>query len=103
MPGDGSPERWIWDALRRRADSYGELPGVADPARLLDRIESVAEGAVRQGEADKALLALLAGQAEGGRDEIARLCGRLETEAKGGGMAEFAAALENQIQRWRQL
>lgn len=105
LPGGGPPERWIWNSLRRRTGGYAKSLGMAssDLVTLLKQIERAIEGTVQQGTADKAPLDLLADQAGSEPATIARLCGRFETEAEDGEMAGFAATLEQQIQRWRQL
>lgn len=105
LPGKGSPERWIWDSLRRRTESYAEPLGVTSShlAMLLKQIDQMMEGTVQQGAADKAPLDLLADATAREPVAIARLCGRLETGAEDGEMAGFATTLEQQIQLWRQL
>ena len=104
LPGDRSPEHWIWETLGRQTRRYGDELGL--PATDLDRrmrqIEQLFEGSVRQGDTAKAALGTLAEELDRTAEDLARIAGRTEAEAKRGEMARFRVELQEQINAWRQ-
>ena len=51
LPGDASPEQWLWEVLSTRHDEFAVTFGfaVADMSKLTDRVAKLCEGAVQQG------------------------------------------------------
>ena len=76
------------------------------PATDLDRrmrqIEQLFEGSVRQGDTAKAALGTFAEELDRTAEDLARIAGRTEAEAKRGEMARFRVELQEQINAWRQ-
>ena len=103
LPGDGSPERWLLEALRLYPEAYAANLGLA-AAELVDRlreIEQISEGAVRQHDPAKATLSALAEELNRRPEDVGRIAGRVESEAKRGDMARFLVELREQIEAWR--
>ena len=101
LPGDASPEQWLWDILRARSDDYAITFGlaVADMNAMTARVIHLGEGAVQQRDAAKAALGIFADDIQRTVPEIARIVGR--SEAKRNAISEFVFALQEQIGRWR--
>ena len=106
LPGNGPPEQWIWQMLRKRADVYAALVGAPSPEEMERRMREITqtmEGMVQQGDRSKAELEAFASESNRTTPEIARIVGRQETEESGVELAEFLISLEDQIAAWRQL
>lgn len=101
LPGDVSPEQWLWDVLRARSDDYAHTFGLAaaDMRAMTDRIIDLGEGAVQQRDVAKAALGMFAEDIQRTVPEIARIVGRWEAENNA--IPEFVLALKEQIDRWR--
>ena len=101
LPGDASPEHWLWGIVRARPDDYADTFGLAaaDLKTMTDRVANLVEGAVQQRDAAKAALGALADDLGRTVPDIARSVGR--REAKNGAMPELLLALREQIGRWR--
>ena len=101
LPGDASPEQWLWGILRARPDEFAGTFGlaVADMMNMTDRVESLVEGAVQQRDTAKAALMAFARDIERTVPEIARSVGRREAEKDA--IPELLLALKEQIGRWR--
>ncbi len=106
LPGNGPPEQWVWQTLRKRADVYAALVGAPSPEEMERRMREITqtmEGMVQQGDRSKAELEAFASESNRTTPEIARIVGRQETEESGVEIAEFLVSLEDQIGAWRQL
>ena len=103
LPGDTSPEQWLWGNLRARPDQYAEALGLAeaDMKRMTDRVAKLIEGAVQQCDAAKAALRAFAEDISRNVADVARTVGRMEAEA--GAIPEFLQVVREQINRWRRL
>lgn len=101
LPGDASPERWLWEILRARPDEFASTFGLAvnDMTTMMDRAARLVEGAVQQRDAAKAALGVFADDIQRTVAEIARGIGRREAENKS--IPELLVALKEQIGRWR--
>ena len=101
LPGDASPEQWLWDILRARPDDYADTFGlaVADMTAMTDRVIYLGEGAVQQRDVAKAALGIFSEDIQRTVPEIARSVGR--REAENNAIPEFVLALKEQIDRWR--
>ena len=105
--------RKTWDSLRARKPVQNDfldevrlkgLSGIRNLRVAFDYPVPVLAGPNGCGKS-KVLFACAAAYAPDGRSvapEIARVAGRLETEAAGGEMAAFSAGLTEQIDAWRQ-
>ena len=101
LPGDASPEQWLWGILRIRPGEYADAFGLAeaDMRHKTDRVEHLVEGAVQQRDAAKTCLRAFADDIRRTVPEIARNVGR--NEAKNNEIPELLHALKDQIIRWR--
>ena len=101
LPGDASPEQWLWGILRIRPGEYADAFGLAeaDMRHKTDRVEHLVEGAVQQRDAAKTCMRAFADDIRRTVPEIARNVGR--NEAKNNEIPEFLHALKDQIIRWR--
>ena len=106
LPGRSSPEAWIWNAVRDRPDEYAREYGLTaqDLRARLASIEQMFAGdaTTRPQDVPKAMVMALADELTRAVPEIARIAGRLETEAARGEMAAFSVGLTEQIDTWRQ-
>ncbi len=105
LPGNGPPERWIWETLSQAADRYAPLLGLqpADMTRAMRDIERLMAGALLHGDPAKSLLEAFAGDLERTPAEIARIVGRREAQKNSPKIADFLIPLRERIQAWRQL
>ena len=104
LPGDGSPEAWIWRILKERSNEYGGLLGDAvGLAQRMQRIERLVEGGVRQKDSAKTALRELSIELSRTAPEIARIVGKQESQSRNGDVAELLAQLQERINVWRQL
>ena len=101
LPGDASPEQWLWGILCARPDDFADTFGlaVADMRTMTDRLANLVDGAVQQRDAGKAALGAFADDIGRTVPNIARSVGR--NEAKNNAIPEFLIALREQIGRWR--
>ena len=101
LPGDASPEKWLWGILRARTDEFADTFGraAADMWSTMERAANLGEGAVKQCDAAKAALGIFAEDIRRTVPEIARSVGR--SEAKRNANAELVLGLKEQIGRWR--
>ena len=106
LPGRSAPEAWIWSAVRDRPDEYAREYGltVQDLRARLASIEQTFAGdlTTRRQDVPKAMVRALANELTRTAPEIARIAGRLETEAARGEMVAFSVGLTEQIDAWRQ-
>ena len=103
LPGDASPERWLWDAIRRRPDDYATRLGLTatDLERTTRDLQRLVEGAVRRPEEAKAAVGALASNLDRTVPDLARIVGQREAEANA--IPELLTALTEQISAWRRL
>lgn len=83
LPGDGPPEEWLWDILRKRPDEYAGRFGGMTPAEMknsMTDIERLFDGAVQQNDSTKVTIGALADRLERTVPDIARIVGRREAE-----------------------
>ena len=101
LPGDASPEQWLWDILRARPEDYADTFGLAvvDMDAMTARLMNLCEGAVQQRDAAKAAMGIFADEIQRTVPEIARIVGR--SEAKRNAIPECVLMLKEQIGRWR--
>ena len=102
LPGDDSPERWLWDILCGCPADYAGKFGLAEPdmTAMTGAISDLVEGGVKQRDAAKTAAGSFAERVQRRVPEIARIVGRREAEK--GAIPELVTALQEQIQRWRQ-
>ena len=103
LPGDGSPEQWLWDTLGKKTDEYAAALGrtAADLERSMRGLEQLVGGAVKQRDAAKAALGAFADDLDRTVPDIARIVG--QREAGKNEISEFLIELKEQIGSWRQL
>ena len=101
LPGDTSPEQWLWGILRTRPNDYAAELGlaVADLAAMTSRVASLVEGTVQQRDRAKAAVGAFADDIGRAVPEIARSVGRREAENRT--IPDFMTALTDQIGLWR--
>ncbi len=103
LPGDGPPEQWLWDAVRKRPDDYASRLGLtaADMKKSMDDLERLFNGRVQQRDAAKVSITALADRLERTVPDVARIVGQREAERKA--MPELLAGLRTLIERWRRV
>ena len=103
LPGDGPPERWIWDTLQVKAAEYAEVLGIspADLRAEMQRIEQLLAGSVQRHDRVKAALRALTEHLNRSAVELARAVAQRETAAGRSPMASFHLELREQIEAWR--
>ena len=101
LPGDASPEQWIWEILQARPGDYAVRFGftAADLSATTKRLSNLVAGAIQQ--RDKAKTAVRAFADEIGRTvpDIARTVGMKEASDRA--IPELLAGLQEQIIHWR--
>ena len=106
LPGGSSPEAWIWSAVGGRPEEYAREYGLSasDLRARLASIEQtfVGDATTRPQDVPKVMVRALSDELTRAVPEIARIAGRLETEAARGEMAAFSVGLTEQIDAWRQ-
>ena len=103
LPGDGPPEQWLWERVRKRPDEYAARLGLtaADMQKTMNDLERLVDGSVRQQDAAKVSISALADRLERTVPEVARIVGQRETEKKA--IPELLEGLKTLIDRWRRL
>ena len=103
LPGGGTPEQWLWDAIRLRPAEYTPHLGVSqsDLVPRMEHLERSIEGAVQQKDEARVTLSGLAQALGRTPPEIARIAGRVEAER--GAVPELVEALRDRIETWRRL
>ena len=101
LPGERSPEQWLWDAVRGETAAYEALLGraAADLERSMLDVGRLVAGAVQQQGEAKAALGAFANSVGRTVPEIARIVG--QREAGENAIPEFLVALKEQIASWR--
>ena len=104
LPGDQSPEAWLWDCLRHRTAHYAEVFKM-DPqtlASVLDLHEGLFAGATdSKRNIAKHRLDALAEDIRWEVPSIARFVGQHEALISDGALVEFCDQLHDMIERWR--
>ena len=106
LPGDGPPEQWLWERVRKQPDDYAARLGVTavDMKKTTDDLERLFAGKVQQHDSAKVCITGLADGLERTVPEVARIIGRRETEKKTiPELLELLEGLKTLIGRWRQL
>ena len=101
LPGDASPEQWLWDLVRARPDEFAATFGlaVADIKTMTDNVANLVNGAVQQRDVGKAALGAFAVDVKRTVPEIARSVSRRAAEA--GAISDLLRNLREQIDQWR--
>ena len=101
LPGKTSPEQWLWETLRARANDYAGTLGLsaADMTKMTQRVMNLVAGAVQQRDEAKTALGAFADEVGRTVPQIARIVGKVEAESNS--IPELLAGLEEQIGRWR--
>jgi predicted ATPase len=106
LPGDASPEAWVWARLKAGVTPYADQFGV-DPTTLsreLDQIEHAYAGAAdKPANIAKNRLATLVDRLARSVPEVCRLVARRELEAGVRDVVAFAAEVEAAVETWRKL
>ena len=103
LPGDGPPEQWLWERVRKRPDEYAVRFGLtaAGMKKSMVDLERLFAGKVQQHDAAKVSITALADQLERTVPDVARIVGRREAEKKA--IPELLDGLRTLIDRWRRL
>ena len=74
LPGDGPPEQWLWDRVRKRPDDYAARLGLTavDMKKSMDDLERLFDGKVQQHDAAKVCITALADRLERTVPDVAR-------------------------------
>lgn len=103
LPGEVSPEQWIWDRLRASPSEYANLLDQPGPAfsRVLTQIENIyASAADSRRNIAKNRLSSLAEELHIDVPQLARLTGRQESQP-GRPLRPFADELQDRLNDWR--
>ena len=104
LPGQSSPERWIWRRLKsKQAKRFAKLLGMSEDElkRRMREVDQTMQGAVRGRDRSKAMLDALADEVRRSPAEIGRIVGRHDAEKEHPDMAELLFQLEEHINAWR--
>ena len=103
LPGDRSPEYWLWETLHKRPDEYATPLGLtaADLKKLMLDLDRLTEGAVQQRDAAKLTMRALTNELQRTVPDIARIVGQREAQRKT--IPELLTKFKTLIDRWRQL
>ena len=103
LPGDGPPEQWLWDRVRKRPDDYAARLGLTatDMQKSMNDLERLFNGAVQRRDVAKVTIAALADRLDRTVPDIARIVGQREAERNA--IPELLVGLKGLIGRWRQL
>jgi len=103
LPGDKSPEEWIWRTIEQDKEGYAEAIGTSatDLAQQIAQMERLFQATDKQQEIYKNMLRGFAEDLKRKDSDVARIIGRREAERNSGEIAAFTISLEEQIARWR--
>ena len=104
LPGNGAPEIWVWEHLRRRADDSAAELGIAadDLARRTGRLDAVYDSASdTPSQIAKAKLRDLAEALGRNAADICRAAARLEAGRKESEIQPLIEGLQDALQQWR--
>jgi len=101
LPGDASPEHWLWGILTRKRDEYAVLLGLtaAEMKHFTDQVAALGEGSVQQHDRAKTSMGVFATEVQRTVPEIGRIVGRKEAEQNT--IPDLLSDLKEQISRWR--
>ena len=104
LPGNDSPEAWLWHSLENRIDEYASLLGVSATTlqHIMSSISQVVEGAVSQNNSRKEAMFALAVELDRTPPDIARIVGKYEATTRRGEVAVLLTQMEEMITSWRQ-
>ena len=105
LPGDGPPERWLWDVLKARPEEFETHLGMSaqDIAGQMRDIERVMAGRLRKGDEAKLWVGALAHRLSRHAAELARMVGREETAQDSYAVRALVQGLQERINLWREL
>ena len=101
LPGNASPEQWLWGILRARPEDYADTFGLAeaDIRMIVDRVTNLVAGRVQQQDAAKTAFGVFAEEINRSVPDVARIVGRMEAET--GAIPELLRGMADHISRWR--
>lgn len=101
LPGDASPEQWLWGILYARPNDYADTFGlaVADMTAMTARVAALVDGTIQQRDEAKTALLAFADDMDRRVPEIARSVAK--KEAENNAIPELLAGLRDQISLWR--
>ena len=102
--GDGPPERWVWQRLRREPAVFAQELGIAaaDLGERMGRLDAIYDSASDTPSAiAKAKMRALADAVEWDVPDICRVVARLETDRRGSEIEPLVRDLETVLLRWR--
>ena len=105
LPGDGPPERWIWNSLYSDKEGYADALGIT-ASDLEDRmriIQQLVDGMVHNSDPMKVAVEEVSRELNRSISEIARIVGREEAMREHGSASAFLTQLKEQINSWRQM
>ena len=104
LPGDSSPEKWIWDKLKAESEAYAKGLGITESYLIVNlrEIDQMLQGSLDKLDPAKHALDSLSDILSRPAEDIARVVARREAEKSQGSVAVFLASLEDQITAWRQ-
>ncbi len=104
LPGNESPETWIWHTLETQRDSYAHILGISpqDMEQSMRNTTQTLAGALGGQKSDKAAVEQFAYSLNRTVPDFARIVGRCEAEHPHGEASAFLMQMEEQINFWRQ-
>ena len=104
LPGNCSPEEWIWERLGQKAEQWAQSLG-ADPGNLIVEIKKLdatyAMASDPQAAVTKTKLSSLATSLNTDSADICRKIARLETEDNNSEIQPLVSRLTDILQKWR--
>ena len=100
LPGDKSPEEWLWREMRAHSDACGHLLSIPELSEHMDQAEREIGSGVGK-EKHKAYLHALSEIPQCEPADIARRVTRHLVEERKGEIVRFSRELEEKIQKWR--
>ena len=103
LPGDKSPELWIWKRLEQDVEDFSNLLGLLgdEMKRQMQAVKQTMEGAVRKRDRAKAVLEAFAEEVKRSPPELGRIVGKHDAESNHKAMRGLLIELEEQINAWR--
>ena len=105
LPGQGAPEEWILDTIRKNASDYARLIPV-ESEEVLNRYLNRVEAIYASSTGDRRIIVkekyrTFASYISLSEEQLARVVARHELEKHRGDIVRFAEELENAISSWR--
>jgi len=103
LPGQGSPEEWLWQVLRKRLEECATQLGIArdDLGQLMRGIEQLIEGQVQQKDFFKTVASILSDRLGWALPTVARVVAKVAAESRM--IPNFVARLKEHIELWRRM